>query len=190
MPAFTLLGISLAMAAAGTATQAIGQVKSGNAAKRAGIAQREAKESEAQLAEYNAGVADIQATDALQRGQEDEQRVRAGVRGMIGKQRAGFAAANIDVGFGSAVDVQEDAAFLGEQDALTTRNNAAREAWGFNVQAEDLRKRAAITRQEGSMLEAAGREQQKASRYAAAGTIIGGGASLAEAKYGFDRRSS
>lgn len=189
MPAFTLMGLSLIMAAAGTATQAVGQIKSGNAAKRAGTAQKAAKESEAQLSDYNAQVADIQATDAVQRGQQDEQRVRAGVRGMIGKQRAGFAAGNIDVGFGSAVDVQADAAFLGEQDALTVRNNAAREAWGYSVQAVDLRKRAEITRKEGSMLEAAGKEQQKASRYAAAGTIVGGGASLAEAKYGFDRRT-
>ncbi len=166
--------IPLAIAGVGYGIQAVGQIKAGNAAKRAGTAQREAAESEAALQDYNAGVADLQSKDAIERGQVEEQKFRSGVRVMIGSQRAAAAGGNVDVNYGSPVDVQADAAFLGEQDALTIRNNAAREAWGYDVQASDLRKRAEIARKEGVYLEAAGKQQQTASRYAAAGTIIGG----------------
>src|SRR5262245_18753530 len=117
----TLATIALVTAAAGTATSVTGQIKAGNAAKRAGKAQQDAAEDEAQLAEYNAGVAKLQAQDALARGAEAESKQRASVRMLIGSQRAGYAASNIDAGYGSAADVQADAAFLGELDALTIR---------------------------------------------------------------------
>lgn len=176
--------IPLVIAGVGMGVQAVGNIKAGNAAKKAGQAQQAAAESEAQLSEYNAKVADIQSTDALQRGQEEENRFRMGVRGMIGSQRAGIAASNVDVNYGSAVDVQADAAYLGEVDALTIRNNAARESWGIAQQATDLRKRAEIQRKEGVNLALAGQQQQTASRYAAAGSILSGTSSLLMAKYG------
>lgn len=184
MAAFTAIAIATL---ASTAISAYAQHKQGQAMKKAGEKQQEASESQAQLADYNAAVADLQAEDALERGTEEESHFRTQVRGAIGTQRANIAAGNVDVGFGSAVDVQADAAFLGELDALTIRTNAAREAWGMKVQGEDLRKRAEIARKEGVYLEAAGRQGQSAARWATAGTIIGGGASLLQAKYGFDR---
>jgi hypothetical protein len=188
MAGFTLMALSLIMAGVGTATTVAGQIKAGNAAKRAGAAGKEAAESGAELSDYNASVAELQAQDAIERGQEDENRYRTGVRSMIGSQRAGFAGAGIDVGFGSAVDVQADAAFLGELDALQIRTNAGREAWGYKVQAVDLKKRAEIQRKEGVMLETTGREQQSASRWAAGTSILTGGASLLQAKYGYGKR--
>ncbi len=179
MAAFTALALgSLAFGA-------YNQIRAGQAAKKAGEAERRAAEASADLAEYNAAVADLQATDAVARGAEDESRFRTSVRGLIGAQRAGIAAGNVDVGWGSAVDVQADAAFLGELDALTIRTNAAREAWGYQVQAEDLRKRATIAREEGVMLEAAGRERRTSALVGAAGTVLGGTASLLERRYGF-----
>lgn len=182
MPA--AIPIMIGLSIVGTATQVIGQIKAGNAAKKAGEAQKQAADSEAGLSDYNAAVADLQAQDAIERGREEEGIFRAQVRGTIGSLRAGFAAGNVDVGFGSAVDVQADAAYLGELDSLTIRTNAAREAWGYNVQSEDLRKRAEITRKEGVNLAEAGRVQQTASRYAAAGSIISGTNSLLQLKYG------
>lgn len=163
------------------------QHRQGQQAEQAGIHQAAAANSEADLQDYNAKVADLQANDAIVRGAEQESRLRTQVRGAIGTQRAGFAASNIDVGFGSAVDVQADAAYLGELDALTVRNNAAREAWGYKVSAEDLRRRAQIARKEGVYLEAAGHQAATTGNIAAAGTLIGGTGSLLKAKYGFDR---
>jgi hypothetical protein len=177
---------ALILAGIGAGTQAVGSIKAGNAAKKAGQEQRAASESEAQLQEYNAAVADLQAKDAVTRGQEEENRFRQGVKAMVSQQRTGFAAGNIDVNFGSAVDVQADATLLGERDALTIRTNAAREAWGFQVQGEDLRKRAQIARKEGVYLEAAGKQQQTASRFQAAGGVLSTGSSLLYSRYGFN----
>lgn len=182
MGAFTTLAILGGVAAVG---KAYGSIKAGDAAARAGVAERESAESAAGLFDYNAAVADLQASDAIARGAEEENRFRAGVRGIVGAQRAGFAAGNVDVGFGSALDVQADAAYLGELDALTIRTNAAREAWGYKVEAEDLRRRGQITRKEGKNAELAGREQRLQSRIGAASTILGTAGSLVGQKYGF-----
>ncbi len=196
--AFGLTALALTLAGVGAGVQAIGTYRAGRAqgraAEEAGAAERRAAESSAALADYNAAVADIQARDATQRGTEEESKFRQGVDVLIGSQRAGFAAAGVDVGFGSAVDVQADAALLGELDALTIRTNAAREAWGYKVEATDLRERARIAREEGVMLENAGRAQGRAARSAgtwgAIGIGVGAGASLLESRYGFGRRAS
>jgi hypothetical protein len=179
------MAVFTALAIAGIGLSAYGQIRSGMASKRAGSAQREAAESGAELQDYNARVADLQAKDARERGAEQESGFRMGVRSMVGSQRAGFAAGNIDVAYGSAADVQADATMLGELDALTIRTNAAREAWGFKVQADDLRKRAKIARKEGVYLEAAGRANAQAAYAGAAGTVLSGASSLYQARYGF-----
>lgn len=182
-----MTSLALGMAIAGTAVSAYGQIKAGKAAKRAGEANQRAAESQAELAEYNAGVAEIQARDALERGYDEENRFRQKVKLLIGEQTAGQAASNVDVNFGSAVDVRADAAFLGELDALQIRNNAAREAWGYKVQGEDLRRRAEIARKEGTMLNETGKAQASASYWGATGTIIGAGSSLLMDRYGFGK---
>ena len=186
MAAFT--AIAIALSAASIATQVIGQKKAGTAAKKQGQLQQKVANSQAEVLDFIAAVADLQAKDAVQRGAEAEQRFRSQIRGTIGAQRAGFAAGNIDVSFGSAVDVQGDAAFLGELDALTIRTNAAREAWGFRVQAQDIRKRAQITRQEGVQLAEAGRVNASAANWQTAGTILGGASSLMQLRYSMTKK--
>jgi hypothetical protein len=154
----TLIGLTVA----GTVMQARGQWKAGNAARDVG--------------DFNAQVAEQQAQDALTRGREDEQQFRLGVKSIVASQRAGFAGQNVDVTQGSAVDVQADAAFLGELDALRIRTNAGREAWGYRMDAENSRLQ--------------GKNAQSASRWNAAGTVLGGGAQVAgvfERRYGFTR---
>jgi len=177
--------VALGLGIGGSLLTLRSQLMGGNAAKQAGLLSQEAAESQGALADFNAQVADLQAKDAIDRGFEDESRFRSVVRGAIGAQRAGFAAANIDVGFGSAVDVQADAAMLGELDALTIRTNAAREAWGYKVTATDFRKRGEIARKEGAAMAAAGAEQQTASRWGAAATLLGTAGSLLASKYGW-----
>lgn len=205
-----MTALTLGLTAGGAIVSAVQQRHAGRAAEQAAIAAGEAEqraaeataraaESTAQLAEYNAAVAELQARDAEQRGALEANRYRAMVRQVIGAQRAGFAAGNIDVGYGSAVDVQTDTAFLGELDALTIRTNAAREAWGYRVEAADLRQRAVIARQEGAaMIEqgrlarAAGLAQGRAARtqgnLGAAATLLNTAGSLLMARYGFGRR--
>lgn len=179
--------ILIGLVAAGTATQVVGAWKSGTAAKKAGEAQRRVAESQAELLDYNASVADLQAQDAIDRGRLDENRYRSQIRGLIGSQRAGYAAQGVSVAEGSPADVQADTAFLGELDALTLRQNAMREAWGYQVQAYDTRGRAEIARREGVVLEQTGLAQQGAARWAAFGAAASGAGNLALMRYGFNQ---
>lgn len=88
----------------------------------------------------------------------DWQRVRAGQS--VGTQRSAQAANGIDVNSGSAAQLQDDTAMLGELDALTIQNNAAREAYGYRVQAKQDILNASQTVQNG--------------KTAATGSILGG----------------
>lgn len=123
------------------------------------------------LAEYNAQVADIQAEDAIARGRQEESRHRTDVRVLTGSQRAAWGASGADVNSGNAVDVQADTARMGELDALTIRANAAREAWGYKVQAQDMRARGTIAQREGTTK--------------AIGTIVSSAGSYASNRWGF-----
>lgn len=88
----------------------------------------------------------------------DWQRQRA--KQAIGTQRTTQAANGINVNTDSAAQLQDDTAMLGELDALTIQNDAAREAYGYRVQAaQDINN--------------ANQAQWNAKR-AATGSILGG----------------
>lgn len=102
---------------------------------------------------YQAGVADLNSKIqkqnsewALQAGGRD--RVRSGMQTgqMIGKQRIGYAAGNLDVDFGSAEDVQESQRKVGRMDQDTITANAGRRAYGHLVEAENERAKGAAYR--------------------------------------------
>lgn len=179
----------LIIAGVGAGISAYGQWKAGKQAKKAGQAAQAASNDQAELLDYNAHVADLQAQDAVDRGTQEESRFRQGVKLMVGSQRTGIAASGVDVGYGSAVDVQADAAYLGELDALTLRTNAAREAWGYKVQAFNTRRQAMITRKEGVQQAATGAAQQTAARIGAVGGAVLTGGSLLAQRYGMGDNS-
>jgi hypothetical protein len=188
MPA--VIPIIIGLTAAGTAVSVVGQIKAGNAAAEAGRAQLSAGEAANDLELYNADVAQAMARDAIVRGHDEETHFRAGVRTLIGSQRAGFAGQNVDVGVGSPVDVNADAAYLGELDALTIRTNATREALGYRAEAERAVRRGEIDVKTGQYAAAAGESAQSGSRWAAAGTILGSAAQttgLLATRYGWNK---
>jgi general stress protein YciG len=170
MAAATAILIGMAVSAG---ISAYGSYKAGKAAKKAAY-------SEAEREEWNAQVADLQADDAIVRGADEESRFRQNVRRLVGTQRASFAGQGVEVNQGSARDVQDDARYLGELDALQIRANAQREAWGFKVEAEDRRRGAEIARRGGNAANTAG-------KWNAANTVVGGATSMLQSRYGFDR---
>ena len=206
MPISVLVPIMIAATAASTAysvyaTQAAGKAQKkaflaeGEAAKEAGLLEQKVYESEAQMTEYNAAIAELQAQDAIARGEWSADRMAEEIDQVIGSQRAGFAAGNIDVGFGSTADTQADAAALGALDISQIRNNAAADAWGFRVQADDLTQRARIYRLGGENakrlgeigLETAavkGRTAQRMANLQSWGTVLNSTQSLMMARYG------
>lgn len=109
-------------------------------------AENKAAEYNAKLAEQNAAMQEAQAQDAVVRGQEEERRHRNNVANMVSDQRAAFAASGVAVDSGAPLDVIAQTAYMGEEDALTIRANAAREAWGNKVQASNYLSQAKLLR--------------------------------------------
>lgn len=158
--------IALLAAAAGkTALDFSEQRKSAKLVEQQGDAQ-------AGFLRTNASLADNQAADATARGEEGASSVTRATRALGGSQRAALAAQGVNIGSGSALDVVESDQRLGALDALTIRNNAAREAWGFQTQAAGYRSQADWT-------QSAARNQAKGIRRQSVGTLLGGAAELA-----------
>lgn len=115
------------LAIAGTLISAAGAVQQG-------VAAREQAQYQSAVARNNQIIAQQKAEDARLRGAEAERRRRIETAQLIGRQRASAAAAGVVVDEGSALDLVADTAAIGEQDALTIRTNAEREALGFEAQ--------------------------------------------------------
>jgi hypothetical protein len=208
---------AIAMTAIGTGVSASGQVRAGNAANRTAqvnAAQieeiselnarliEEGAEENAGILQFNARMLEAMGRDAIRRGFEEEERFALGVRQLKGSQRAGYAAQGIDVDEGSPLDVYADTEYTASQDLMTIRVNAAREAWGFQVDAEDARMQERALRKL-STLEAentrrvgradavstrlGGQSAQAAGRAGAASTILGSAGTLLAQRYGYGR---
>lgn len=91
------------------------------------------------IAGRNAAVKEAAAADAIERGNEDMMAIRRRTRGVVGAQRAAFAAQGVDVSTGSALDLQNEAKATGQMDEATARKNAFREAWGLTAGASNER---------------------------------------------------
>lgn len=99
-----------------------------------GIGQANAADYQSQVAANNAKIATQNAQWASQEG--DVQATNQGLkdRANLGRTKAAFAANGVDVNSGSAADVQGSERQLGMVDSLTIRNNAARQAYGYQSQ--------------------------------------------------------
>ncbi|MBI5900849.1 MAG: hypothetical protein HZB40_16710 [Rhodocyclales bacterium] len=120
-----------AMQAGSLAMQVVGSM---NQAEQ----QRSAYEYQSQVARNNAIIAEQNARLAQEQGAQDEQNQRLKVASFYSDQRAQLAANGIDLGVGSAADLLATTKFMGEHDALTIRDNAARRAWAYRAQSQDF----------------------------------------------------
>lgn len=93
-----------------------------------------------EMMQANAGIADLQAEDAIKRGDAEANRYGSQVRSVIGSQRANFSGQGVDVNKGSALETQVGTAEVGAQDQVTIKNNAWMEAWGYRAGAADMRR--------------------------------------------------
>jgi hypothetical protein len=139
LPAGVLLGASAGLVQAG------GQIASGIANDR--------------IARSNASALDRTAGDVESSARLEQEATRLQFGQVIGQQRAGLSASNVDISRGSAANLSADTAAVGELEVLRALSNAAREAYG-------LRSQAAITRAEGAMARRMGFVN-------AAGTLLG-----------------
>lgn len=116
--------ISLGLSAAGAATSVIGAYQQ---AKVAG-----------DVAARNAKIADLQAEDALRRGENEAAELRRRVAATKSAQRVSLAAKGLDLTYGTAADLQDQTDFFGESDVATVRTNARKEAWSRRSQSANF----------------------------------------------------
>ncbi|MBR0034690.1 MAG: hypothetical protein IJP54_03345 [Synergistaceae bacterium] len=118
-----------------------------------GIAQarnaRANAEAQANAMEANARNADILAHDAVERGGQDELRLRRSLAMNVGNQAVQAASSGVDSSSGSVIDARNASISEGEHDAEAIRFNAARERWGYLSQARNLNNQAAYARTAG-----------------------------------------
>ena len=120
---------------AGVAVGTLGQARAGEQAKVDADAQ--------------AAIGGLQATDALSRGSIEEDRYRRQIAQITGAQKAEIGARNVKGG--TALDLLSDTAMIGEEDALTIRNEAARTAWGYRTNADESRRYGRAARSQANM---------------------------------------
>jgi hypothetical protein len=149
----TIAMISMAASVAGTGISAISAMNQASANK--------------QIAQNNATVADYQAQDIQRRGEEDAQAVQRRAAAIKSAQRVNLASKGLDLGYGTAADLQDQTDFFAASDAATARTNAAKDAWGKRAMGANYRAEASA---QNPML-------------AGAGTLLGGGAQVADKWY-------
>lgn len=163
------LAVPIGIMTAGSALQAMG------ANEEAGAQQEQAKYNQ-QVAGNNQQIANAQAEDILGTGRINEETQRYLTAQKLGEARAGAAARGVDVNEGSAVDIQSNLAATGEQEALTIRSNASKQALAARQQAQYFGQQGQL---EGMQKKQAG----IAGQYGVAGSILGGATNVANRWY-------
>jgi hypothetical protein len=113
------------------------------------------------VSKYNARVAENQAEKVRSAGVTEENIQRRKTAQLLSKQQAQLGAAGVELGSGSALQLQEDTVTLGEADALRIRSITESKIGALGTQAELLRGQ--------------GEAAQSLAATKTAGTILSGG---------------
>lgn len=133
-----MTGVANVALAAGAIAGVAGGVVGGVSSYQQGKQQQAYYNYQAQVAEENAKIAQSNAALERQQGIEEARLQRIKTAQAIGSQQTAMAANGIDVTQGTALDVIEDTAAMGELDALQTRYNYERKAIQYEQQANNF----------------------------------------------------
>lgn len=129
--------IAMAATAISGGIQAYGQYQQGQVA--------------AQVGRNNQIMAEYAAQDATRRGEEEAMQVRRRADQIKGAQRSRMAAAGLDLGVGTAAELQDQTDFFGQIDQNTARDNAKREAWSNRVQGANANAQGQAAKQQANL---------------------------------------
>lgn len=155
------------------AATVVSAVISAYSAKKQGDAAESAANYQAAVARNNQIIADQYAKTEIQKGQAEEAAKRQETAQRIGAIRAAIGGSGLDPGGETPLRLQSDTARLGEQDAQTIRNNAARAAYGFQVKGMNYAA-------EASLDEMRGRSAAEGGSLGAWSSIISGAAGVGD----------
>lgn len=173
-----MTGIEEVVAYAALAASAVGAGTAAYGAYEQGVAGRQQAQYQAQVARNNQEVANQYAEAEVTKGRVLENQKRMDTQQREGAIRVAAGASGLDVNTGSPLRLQEDTAMLGEQDALTIRNNAERAAYGYHVEGMNYAGRAQMNDMEAS-------NAARSGNLGAWSSIIGGASSTAGRWAGF-----
>lgn len=161
--------IGMALSAGGSLINAYGKASSG--------------ESTASMYQYQAGVAQMNKKIALQNadyarvtGEVEAQGSGMKTRALVGEIKAHQGASNIDVNSGSGVAVRDSQLEVGYQNQSIIRSNAARKAYGYEVEAAQAESQSQIYTM-------AARGSKTGGYIGAISSLIGGAGSVADKWY-------
>ena len=120
-------------------------------------------------ADMNARLFEMEAADALKRGEENVENYKKQARQLQGSQKVALAAQGIEIDSGSALDIQSDTEAQIAEDIATIKNNAWRQSFGYEQEAVSERM--------------AGQYANLASRNKANTTLLAGGINAASTAF-------
>lgn len=115
---------------------AMGIMSMGNAYAQ-GLSQKTQAQFTSTQYAINKEVAGEQANEERSKGDIEAGQMELQGRQEAAKQRVAEAATGADVNSGSALELQSDTAWQSMQNQITIKNNAWRQAWGYDMQASD-----------------------------------------------------
>jgi len=134
------------------------------AAVSEGYSQQQEGKFKNNVAKYNARNLENEATQTRNKGTEEENAHREKVQQLISQQTATIGASGIDINSGSPLQMQTDAATMGEVDALRIRSN-------YGDAANALSDKANLVLSEGAYAQSAGNRAFGNSILAGAGKL-------------------
>jgi hypothetical protein len=168
------LGAAGTFGAALTAAQAISLGATvGSTVMSAGAMYQQGKAAEA-TARNNATMAEYAAQDAQRRGEEEANAVQRKGAALKSAQRVSLASKGLDLGYGTAADLQDQTDFFTQSDVATARTNAGRESWNLRAQ--------------GQQTLAKGKADALNSMYGAAGSLLGGAGQVSDKWYTYTKK--
>jgi hypothetical protein len=168
----------MCIAEAAIALQVASTLSSASAARKQSEGTKQAYEQQAAVDRANADLLDYRASDALERGSQEQFRHGLKVASLEGTQRATFASRGVALDEGTPLNVLMDTKFMGDLDRTTIADNAAREAWALRYQARNIREHAGY---------AMSRADAEDPSRAATGTLLSGAGSVATNWYRMTR---
>ena len=101
---------------------------------------------QADMADINARIAELGAQQELLNGQEQIGQLTLAAGKLKSRQRVTLAANGVDLGEGSAAELQASTDIMKEIDVNTVRANAVRSAWGYRTRSVNYQNESTISR--------------------------------------------
>ena len=135
----------------------------------------------ADMADINARLSERSAQTVLDRGQKQVGQLTLKAGQLKSSQRAALAANGVDLGEGSAAEVQASTDILKEIDKNTIETNATYDAWGYRLQGTNYQNDAILKRAGADTISPFG---------AAATSLLGSAGSVASSWYNYSKTTT